>query len=91
MSENEIDDKVEYLYYCQTGTDLPGVKELIEMAYRAGYQEALDLTNILSPSSHLEVKDFKDDCTYEYMKEIEGDDDDKEKNQESNKGARDML
>ncbi len=53
--------------------DMPGVKELVEAAYRAGYQQALDLTN-LPLSAHLDVRDQEENYIYEYMKVLEGKD-----------------
>ncbi len=50
--------------------DLPGVKKLIEAAYRAGYQEVLDLVKP-SFSLYRDIKDFEDNYVYEYMKTLE--------------------
>ncbi len=50
--------------------DLPGVKETAETAYRAGYQQALDLAN-LPLSAHLDVRDQEENYVYEYMKALE--------------------
>ena len=53
--------------------DLPGVKKLIEAAYRAGYQEVLDLVKP-SFSLYRDIKDYEDNYVYEYMKALEAKD-----------------
>ncbi len=53
--------------------DLSGVKELIEAAYRAGYQEVLDLVKPTF-SLYRDIKDFEDNYVYEYMKALEAED-----------------
>lgn len=52
--------------------DIPGVKELVEKAYRDGFEEGQEYENT---SEYSFDKVFEDNSTYEYMKALEDRDD----------------